>query len=109
VKKKWTFARLGWNHNPQLCIAGKRGPVVPNAAYFRRQADICLRLSLITSDDTVSARLLAMARDYKATSEALEQQAAANPPVEDRRIVEEERVEDHGEGLPVRPEAPEST
>jgi hypothetical protein len=46
-----------------------------------------------------------MARDYKATSEALEQ-AAAHSPGEDRRVVEEERVEDHGEGLPVRPEAP---
>jgi hypothetical protein len=48
---------------------------MPSAAYFRRQADICIRLSLIASDDTVSTRLIAMARDYMASSEALEQGA----------------------------------
>jgi hypothetical protein len=33
--------------------------------YFRRQADICLRLSLIASSDEVSDRLIAMAQGYK--------------------------------------------
>src|SRR5262249_36305589 len=28
-------------------------PAIPSAAYFRRQADICLRLSLISSDEEV--------------------------------------------------------
>ena len=37
-------------------IAG--GTCMPSAAYFRRQADICLRLSLIASDEGVSARLI---------------------------------------------------
>jgi len=46
---------------------------MPSAAYFRRQADICLRLSLIASDEGVSSRLVAMAKDYIATSQALEQ------------------------------------
>jgi len=55
---------------------------MPSAAYFRRQADICLRLSLIASDDGVSSRLIAMARDYMATSQALEQGMPA--PVGDR-------------------------
>ena len=48
---------------------------MPSAAYFRRQADICLRLSLIASDDSVSNRLITMARDYMATSEALERES----------------------------------
>jgi hypothetical protein len=53
---------------------------MPSAAYFRRQADICLRLSLIASDDTVSNRLIAMARDYMATSEAMDKEKGAGPP-----------------------------
>jgi hypothetical protein len=53
---------------------------MPSAAYFRRQADICLRLSLIASDDAISSRLVTMAKDYLATSEALERQPEpANP------------------------------
>ena len=80
---------------------------MPNAAYFRRQADICLRLSLITSDEAVSTRLLAMARDYQATSEALEKQSAASSPIGDRRT--EEDVEGGGERLPTPRETPEST
>jgi hypothetical protein len=47
---------------------------MPSAAYFRRQADICLRLSLIASDDAISTRLVTMAKEYLATSEALERQ-----------------------------------
>jgi hypothetical protein len=47
---------------------------MPSAGYFRRQADICLRLSLISSDDEVSSRLIAMAKDYLATGEALERE-----------------------------------
>ena len=52
---------------------------MPSAAYFRRQADICLRLSLIASDDGVSSRLITMAREYMATSEALDQETGADP------------------------------
>ena len=47
---------------------------MPSPAYFRRQADICLRLSLIASDDHVSGRLITMAREYMSTSEALERE-----------------------------------
>jgi hypothetical protein len=43
---------------------------MPSAAYFRRQADICLQLSLIASNEAVSSRLIAMAKDYQAMSEA---------------------------------------
>jgi hypothetical protein len=44
---------------------------MPSAEYFRRQADICVRLSLIASDDEVSNRLVNMAREYKAKGDAL--------------------------------------
>jgi hypothetical protein len=50
---------------------------MPSAAYFRRQADICLRLSLIASDEEVSSRLITMARDYLAHGEALERVSVA--------------------------------
>jgi hypothetical protein len=51
---------------------------MPNPEYFRRQADICLRLSLVASDDEVSNRLMAMARSYMAKGDALERDAAAD-------------------------------
>jgi hypothetical protein len=53
---------------------------MPSAAYFRRQADICLRLSLIASDDAISTRLVTMAKEYLATGEALERQAGPASP-----------------------------
>jgi hypothetical protein len=53
---------------------------MPSAAYFRRQADICLRLSLISSDGEVSNRLIIMAREYAAKADALEEAPADAPP-----------------------------
>ena len=53
---------------------------MPSAAYFRRQADVCLRLSLIASDEAVSTRLVAMALGYMATIEAMERAAATRAP-----------------------------
>jgi hypothetical protein len=52
---------------------------MPSAAYFRRQADICLRLALIASDEEVSNRLIMMAREYAAKADVLSE-AAADPP-----------------------------
>jgi hypothetical protein len=46
-------------------------PAMPSAAYFRRQADICLRLSLIASDEEVSNRLIIMAREYATKADAI--------------------------------------
>ena len=43
-----------------------------HAAYFRRQADVCLRLSLISSDEEVSTRLILMAKEYSDKAAALE-------------------------------------
>jgi hypothetical protein len=53
---------------------------MPSAAYFRRQADICLRLSLISSDGEVSNRLIIMAREYAAKADAMEEAPADAPP-----------------------------
>ena len=51
---------------------------MPSPTYFRFQADICLRLSLIASDEEVASRLLAMSRGYTAKADALE---AQSPPL----------------------------
>jgi hypothetical protein len=45
---------------------------MPSTEYFRRQADLCLRLSLISSDEEVSTRLILMAEEYKAKAAASE-------------------------------------
>lgn len=51
-----------------------------SSAYFLRQADICLRLSLVASDDHVSSRLIAMAQEYKAKAAALDPATASVAP-----------------------------
>jgi hypothetical protein len=50
---------------------------MPSAAYLRRQADICLRLAAIASDEAASSRLLAIHQDYTAKADALEAEAEA--------------------------------
>jgi hypothetical protein len=52
---------------------------VLHATYFRRQADICLRLSLIASDDEVSSRLIVMAQEYKAKVDLTEAESKSPP------------------------------
>jgi hypothetical protein len=57
---------------------------MPSSAYFRRQADICLRLSLIASDEEVSNRLIKMSREYLAKGDALAgREADAGPSLPD--------------------------
>jgi hypothetical protein len=61
-----------------------RVSAMPSSAYFRRQADICLRLSLIASDEEVSSRLIKMSREYLAKGDALAgAEADAGPPLPD--------------------------
>ena len=45
---------------------------MPSAGYLRRQADICLRLALIASDEEASGRLLAIHHDYKGKADAMD-------------------------------------
>ncbi len=38
---------------------------MPSPEYFRRQADVCFRLSRIAFDNEVSSRFVAMAKAYE--------------------------------------------
>jgi hypothetical protein len=80
---------------------------MPSAAYFRRQADICLRLSLISSDEEVSNRLIIMAREYGAKTDALATEAAANAPPATARTALRDVGQDDA-ALSLAPNAPES-
>jgi hypothetical protein len=53
---------------------------MPSSEYFGRQADICLRLSVIASDDEVASQLIAMAQAYRAKAAALERRPAGPTP-----------------------------
>jgi hypothetical protein len=44
------------------------------AEYYRRQAEICLRLSLAVADEESCANLFGMAQRYKAKAEAIERE-----------------------------------
>jgi hypothetical protein len=48
------------------------------ADYFRRQADTCLRLSLISSSEEVANRLIVMAQDYQTKADAIVGTGPAN-------------------------------
>jgi hypothetical protein len=53
------------------------------AGYYRRQADLCVRLSLAASqDDKTSSQLIALAHRYKTRADAIEreEEAAATVP-----------------------------
>jgi hypothetical protein len=80
---------------------------MPSAAYFRRQADICLRLSLISSDEEVSNRLIIMAREYAAKADALATEAGAHPPLAAKRTALPDVARDDA-ALSLAPNAPES-
>ena len=47
---------------------------MPSAGYLRRQADICLRLALIASDEEASGRLFAIYQ-YKGKADAMDAEA----------------------------------
>jgi hypothetical protein len=49
------------------------------AEYYRRQGDICLRLSLAAIDDESCTRLLAMAQHFKFKAEAAERESRLPP------------------------------
>jgi hypothetical protein len=78
---------------------------MPSSAYFRRQADICLRLSLIASDEEVSNRLITMSREYLAKSHALAGEADTQPALADHGPGSLARDIDPGEaGLGLSPQ-----
>lgn len=53
---------------------------MPSSEYFRRQSDICLRLSLISSSEEVANRLIMMARDYQAKADVMDAESRSMPP-----------------------------
>ena len=72
VQKSTTKCRLsGTVPTASRCKKRPGVSAMPSSAYFRRQADICLRLSLIASDEEVSNRLIKMPREYLAKGDAL--------------------------------------
>jgi hypothetical protein len=79
---------------------------MPSVAYFRRQADICLRLSLISSDQEVSNRLIIMAREYAAKADALQEAPADAPPAADQTALQDIGRDDVA--LSLAPDVPES-
>ena len=78
---------------------------MPSAAYFRRQADICLRLSLIASDEEVSNRLIIMAREYVAKADAAEEAAVDPPPASHRAALPD--LKGNQAAVRLAPDAPE--
>ena len=78
---------------------------MPSAAYFRRQADICLRLALIASDEEVSSRLIIMAREYAAKADLVEEAAADPPPATHRAALPD--LEGDQAAVRLAPDAPE--
>ena len=79
---------------------------MPSAEYFRRQADICLRLSLISSDAEVSNRLIVMSREYGAKADALQEAPADAPPAADQTALPDVAGDDAA--LSLAANAPES-
>jgi hypothetical protein len=59
------------------------------ADYYRRQADICLRLSLAASDEASCAELFDLARRYKAKAEAIEREDATAAVVAEAPAIDE--------------------
>ena len=78
---------------------------MPSAAYFRRQADICLRLSLIASDEEVSNRLIIMAREYATKADAIAIKEADATSAAERRALPD--LESNQEAVRLAPNAPE--
>jgi hypothetical protein len=80
--------RLVGNRTEPSALQKKlRGVSMPSTAYFRRQADICLRLAVIASDEEVSNRLIMMAREYTAKGDALTRQSGGDAlPADDRPV-----------------------
>ena len=79
---------------------------MPSAAYFRRQADICLRLSLISSDQEVSNRLIFLARVYAAMGDVVQEAATDPPPAAERTALPDVGGDDAA--LSLAPNVPES-
>src|SRR3954470_6726367 len=107
-KKSTTGMSFVGNRTDRIALQKKPGvSAMPSSAYFRRQADICLRLSLIASDEEVSSRLIKMSREYLAKGDAMAGgEADAGPPLPDHEPGSPSRaIEPAGLGQPLQMQA----
>jgi hypothetical protein len=51
-----------------------------SADYYRRQADVCVRLSVVQSDEAVSRRLIMLAKAYMAEADDITRSAQGTAP-----------------------------
>ena len=51
---------------------------MPSWTHFRRQTDICLRLSVIASSEEAASQLFVMAHEYQTKADALEAHAGSS-------------------------------
>jgi hypothetical protein len=56
---------------------------MPSSEYFRRQSDICHRLSMIASSEEVANQLIAMAQDYTGRAGEIEAESTMAMPHDD--------------------------
>ena len=47
--------------------------------YYRRQADVCVRLSVVQSDEAISRRLIILAKAYKDEADDMARSTPAAP------------------------------
>jgi hypothetical protein len=52
-----------------------------SADYYRRQADVCVRLSVAHSDEAISRRLIILAKAYRAMADDIGGNAQTGAPV----------------------------
>ena len=57
-----------------------------SADYYRRQADGCVRLSVVQSDDALSRRLIIWAKAYKDAADDMARSAQAAAPALSRSV-----------------------
>ena len=53
------------------------GTIMLSADYYRRQADVCVRLSVVQSDEAISRRLIILAKAYKDEADDMARSAQA--------------------------------
>ena len=66
---------------------------MPGPDYYRRQADICLGMSVLGEDPAIAAALIALAKEFLAKAEAAERaDSAPLPHVIDREESEGDHI-----------------
>jgi len=56
------------------------GTIMLSADYYRRQADVCVRLSVVQSNEAISRRLIMLAKAYMAEADDMARSAQPAAP-----------------------------